>query len=454
MNMNMNPSSSVSESISWVGKWTFVLAAAGSAVGLGNIWGFPYKAGTEGGSAFVLIYLGCILVVGLPIMMAEIMIGRRARKSPVNAMKIAAMDSGQSSNWQAVGWGGLVSGILILSFYSVIAGICLNYIGIAAMPNTSISSVEQFNLVTASAPRLLFWHTVFIGFNIAILAAGVIGGIERMVRLLMPTLFVLMIIMVINAMINGDFIRGLSFLFSPNFSDVDATTFLRAMGQAFFSLSLGMGSIMCYGSYMPKEENIFKTSLTVAGLDTLIAILAGLAIFPIIFAYGMEPEAGPGLVFISLLSVFVDMPFGNILGPAFFTLLSIAALSSAISLLEPSVAYFEEEKITSRFTAAMSLGLLAWFIGLGSVLSFNEWSDKAFIGDLNFLDSIDYLANQFLMPIGGMMVAIFAGWFLKPDLALDEFSGIQLKVFNTWRFFIRFISPTLVAAVFIYQLTS
>jgi len=452
--MNMNPSRSVSESISWVGKWTFVLAAAGSAVGLGNIWGFPYKAGTEGGSAFVLIYLGCILVVGLPIMMAEIMIGRRARKSPVNAMKIAAMDSGQSSNWQAVGWGGLVSGILILSFYSVIAGICLNYIGIAAMPNTSISSVEQFNLVTASAPRLLFWHTVFIGFNIAILAAGVIGGIERMVRLLMPTLFVLMIIMVINAMINGDFIRGLSFLFSPNFSDVDATTFLRAMGQAFFSLSLGMGSIMCYGSYMPKEENIFKTSLTVAGLDTLIAILAGLAIFPIIFAYGMEPEAGPGLVFISLLSVFVDMPFGNILGPAFFTLLSIAALSSAISLLEPSVAYFEEEKITSRFTAAMSLGLLAWFIGLGSVLSFNEWSDKAFIGDLNFLDSIDYLANQFLMPIGGMMVAIFAGWFLKPDLALDEFSGIQLKVFNTWRFFIRFISPTLVAAVFIYQLTS
>ncbi|MDA9292696.1 sodium-dependent transporter [Gammaproteobacteria bacterium] len=452
--MNINSSSSVSESISWVGKWTFVLAAAGSAVGLGNIWGFPYKAGTEGGSAFVLIYLGCILVVGLPIMMAEIMIGRRARRSPVNAMKIAAMDSGQSSKWQAVGWGGLVSGILILSFYSVIAGICLNYIGIAAMPNTSISSVEQFNLVTASAPRLLFWHTVFIGFNIAILAAGVIGGIERMVRLLMPTLFVLMIIMVINAMINGDFIRGLSFLFSPNFSDVDATTFLRAMGQAFFSLSLGMGSIMCYGSYMPKEENIFKTSLTVAGLDTLIAILAGLAIFPIIFAYGMEPEAGPGLVFISLLSVFVDMPFGNILGPAFFTLLSIAALSSAISLLEPSVAYFEEEKITSRFAAAMSLGLLAWFIGLGSVLSFNEWSDKAFIGDLNFLDSIDYLANQFLMPIGGMMVAIFAGWFLKPDLALDEFSGIQLKVFNTWRFFIRFISPTLVAAVFIYQLTS
>ena len=255
-------------------------------------------------------------------------------------------------------------------------------------------------------------------------------------------------------MINGDFARGLNFLFAPDFSEVDATTFLRAMGQAFFSLSLGMGSIMCYGSYMPQEENIFKTSLTVAGLDTLIAILAGLAIFPIIFAYGLEPGAGPGLVFVSLLSAFVDMPFGNIVGPAFFALLSIAALSSAISLLEPSVAYFEEEKIVSRFSAALTLGLFAWIIGIGSVLSFNDWSDISFIGDLNFLDSIDYLANQFLMPIGGMMVAIFAGWFLKPDLALNEFTGIHLIIFKIWRFFIKFISPVLVAAVFVYQLVS
>ena len=452
--MNGNTSSKINETVSWVGKWTFVLAAAGSAVGLGNIWGFPYKAGTEGGGAFVLIYLLCILAVGLPIMMAEIMIGRRARKSPVNAMKTAAIDSGQTGKWQAVGWGGLISGILILSFYSVIAGICLNYIIIAAFPTPDISSLEQFNIVTASPSRLLFWHSIFIALNIIIISAGVIGGIERMVRLLMPMLFVLMMVMVINAMINGDFARGLNFLFAPDFSEVDATTFLRAMGQAFFSLSLGMGSIMCYGSYMPQEENIFKTSLTVAGLDTLIAILAGLAIFPIIFAYGLEPGAGPGLVFVSLLSAFIDMPLGNIIGPAFFALLSIAALSSAISLLEPSVAYFEEEKIVSRFSAALTLGLFAWVIGIGSVLSFNDWSDISFIGDLNFLDSIDYLANQFLMPIGGMMVAIFAGWFLKPDLALDEFSGIDLTIFKIWRFFIKFISPVLVAAVFIYQLVS
>ena len=452
--MHSKHSSQINETISWVGKWTFVLAAAGSAVGLGNIWGFPYKAGTEGGGAFVLIYLLCILAVGLPIMMAEIIIGRRARKSPVNAMKTAAIDSGKTSNWQVVGWSGLISGILILSFYSVIAGICLNYILISASPAADVTSVEQFGIVTSSSGRLLFWHSIFIALNILIISAGVVDGIERMVRLLMPMLFILMLVMVINAMINGDFARGLSFLFAPDFSQVDATTFLRAMGQAFFSLSLGMGSIMCYGSYMPQNENIFKTSLTVAGLDTLIAILAGLAIFPIIFAYGMEPGTGPGLVFVSLLSAFVDMPFGNIVGPAFFALLSIAALSSAISLLEPSVAYFEEEKIVSRFSAAMILGLFAWFIGIGSVLSFNDWSDISFIGNLNFLDSIDYLTNQFLMPLGGMMVAIFAGWFLKSNLALDELSSSHILIFKIWKFFIKFISPVLVASVFVYQLVS
>ena len=228
--MSENSSSTINETVSWVGRWTFVLAAAGSAVGLGNIWGFPYKAGTEGGGAFVLIYLICILAVGLPIMMAEIMIGRRARKSPVNAMKIAAIDSGQSGKWQAVGWGGLISGILILSFYSVIAGICLNYILISAFPNSEISSLTQFNEVTSSPLKLTFWHSIFIGLNILIISAGVISGIERMVRLLMPMLFILMMVMVINAMINGDFAKGLNFLFAPDFSEVDATTFLRAMG--------------------------------------------------------------------------------------------------------------------------------------------------------------------------------------------------------------------------------
>lgn len=438
--------------ITWIGKWTFILAAAGSAVGLGNIWGFPYKAGTNGGGAFVLIYLGCILMIGLPIMMAEIIIGRRARKSPVNAMKNGAIESGASPKWQIVGWGGLLSGILILSFYSVLAGICLNYIGISAGANSAMSSVEEFSRATASATNLLFWHTVFISLNIFIIAYGVISGIERVINFMMPVLFILIIIMVLNAMINGDFMRGLSFMFSPDFSQVTPATFLSAMGQAFFSLSLGMGSIMCYGSYMPDDENIFKTSLTVAGLDTLIAIMAGLAIFPIIFAYGLDAASGPNLVFVSMLSAFSDMPFGNLLGPVFFILLSIAALSSSISLLEPSVAYFDEEKIVSRPVAAISLGFIAWLLGIGSLLSFNLWSDKTFIAGFDFLGSMDFITNQLLMPLGGMFVAIFAGWFLSTKIVVEELSEGQEKVFNMWKFFIKFVSPVLVAAVFINQL--
>ena len=209
---------------------------------------------------------------------------------------------------------------------------------------------------------------------------------------------------------------------------------------------------MCYGSYMPDDENIFKTSLTVAGLDTLIAIMAGLAIFPIIFAYGLDAASGPNLVFVSMLSAFSDMPFGNLLGPVFFILLSIAALSSSISLLEPSVAYFDEEKILSRPVAAISLGFIAWLLGIGSLLSFNLWSDKTFIAGFDFLGSMDFITNQLLMPLGGMFVAIFAGWFLSTKIVVEELSEGQEKVFNIWKFFIKFVSPVLVAAVFINQL--
>ena len=328
------------ETLTWVGKWTFILAAAGSAVGLGNIWGFPYKAGTNGGGAFVLIYLACILIIGLPIMISEIMLGKRYRGSPVSTMKAAAKESNNSASWQVIGWGGLIAGIIILSFYSVLAGICLNYIFISLGLEGEIDSLAKFQEVTSSPLQLLFWHSLFIVITASIIAAGVISGIERMVKLLMPMLFILMIVMVINAVINGNFSQALNFLFSPDFSAVTANTFLSAMGQAFFSLSLGMGAIMCYGAYMSADQDIYESSGIVAGLDTLIAMLAGLAIFPIIFAYGVEPNSGPGLVFISLLSIFADLPLGNLVGGLFFLLLSIAALSSSISLLEPSVAFY------------------------------------------------------------------------------------------------------------------
>ena len=405
---------------SWIGKWTFILAATGSAVGLGNIWGFPYKAGTNGGGAFVLIYLGCILIIGIPIMISEIILGRRSGNSPINAMRYIAIESNRSSSWQIVGWSGIFAGILILSFYSVIAGICLNYIFISATSSGAISSSEQFSNVISSPLNLILWHTVFMILTALIVSAGIKDGIGRMVKILMPLLGFLMIFMVIYSIINGDFSSAISFLFAPDFSNVTSDTLLQAMGQAFFSLSLGMGSIMAYGAYMPKEQKVVGTSFTVASLDTLIAILAGLAIFPIIFAFNLEPNSGPGLVFVSMLSAFNQMQFGQFIGPLFFILLSVAALSSSISLLEPGVAYMSEENILSRKGSAQIISFFVWVLGIGSALSFNIWSDFSLIGGRNFLDSMDFIANQILLPLGGMLIAIFVGWFMKKSLIVDE----------------------------------
>ena len=435
----------------WIGKWTFILAATGSAVGLGNIWGFPYKAGTNGGGAFVLIYLGCILIIGIPIMISEIILGRRSGNSPINAMRFIAIESNRSSSWQIVGWSGIFAGILILSFYSVIAGICLNYIFISATSSGAISSPEQFSNVISSPINLILWHTVFMILTALIVSAGIKDGIGRMVKILMPLLGFLMIFMVIYSIINGDFTSAMSFLFAPDFSNVTSDTLLQAMGQAFFSLSLGMGSIMAYGAYMPKEQKVVGTSFTVASLDTLIAILAGLAIFPIIFAFNLEPNSGPGLVFVSMLSAFNQMQFGQFIGPLFFILLSVAALSSSISLLEPGVAYMSEENILSRRGSAQIISFFVWILGIGSALSFNIWSDFSLIGDRNFLDSMDFIANQILLPLGGMLIAIFVGWFMKKSLIEDELGPINTNLYVLWRFFVKFIAPACVGYVFYRQ---
>tara|TARA_X000000950_G_scaffold94141_1_gene118583 strand:- start:397 stop:1740 length:1344 start_codon:yes stop_codon:yes gene_type:complete len=436
----------------WIGKWTFILAATGSAVGLGNIWGFPYKAGTNGGGAFVLIYLLCILMIGIPIMISEIIIGRRSGNSPINAMKKTAIASNSSSVWQFVGWSGITAGILILSFYSVIAGICMNYIFISAFSSGEISSTDQFSDVISSPLNLIFWHTLFMFLTALIVSAGVKDGIGRMVKILMPMLGFLMIFMVIYSMINGNFSQAMSFLFAPDFSSITSETLLQAMGQAFFSLSLGMGSIMAYGAYMPKDQKVINTSFTVGSLDTLIAMLAGLAIFPIIFAFNLEPNSGPGLVFISILSAFNQMQFGQIIGPLFFMLLSIAALSSSISLLEPGVAYLAEEDILSRKRSAQVISIFIWILGIGSALSFNIWSDFNLISDKNFLDSMDFIANQILLPLGGMLIAIFVGWFMKINFIRDELGATSKIVFILWRFFIRFIAPVCVASIFLSQI--
>jgi NSS family neurotransmitter:Na+ symporter len=384
-------------------------------------------------------------------MISEIIIGRKAGNSPINAMKNVALESKTSSSWQIVGWSGIFAGILILSFYSVIAGICLNYIFIAASSSGAVSSPDQFSNVISSPVNLIFWHTLFIVMTALIVSAGIKDGIGRMVKILMPMLGFLMIFMVVYSMINGDFTKAISFLFAPDFSNVTSDTLLQAMGQAFFSLSLGMGSIMAYGAYMPKDQQVVSSSFTVASLDTLIAMLAGLAIFPIIFAFNLEPNSGPGLVFVSMLSAFNQMQFGQFIGPLFFVLLSVAALSSSISLLEPGVAYLSEEGILSRKRSAEIISFFIWILGIGSALSFNVWSDVEIIPDKNFLDSMDFIANQILLPLGGMLIAIFVGWFMKESLIRDQIGQTNNALYLMWRFFVKFIAPLCVGYIFYRQ---
>lgn len=430
----------------WIGKWTFVLAATGSAVGLGNIWGFPYKAGTEGGGAFVLIYLLCIVLIGLPIMLSEILIGRRSGNSPINSMKKSAIDSDVSSAWQGVGWIGISAGILILSFYSVIAGICLKYIFVSASSN-DLDTAGQFLSIVNSPKELMLWHTIFMGLTMFIVSAGVKKGIGRMVKILMPMLGLLLIFMVVYGIINGAFKEALSFLFKPDFTKITSDTFLVAMGQAFFSLSLGMGSIMAYGAYMSKDQNIASTSVSVGALDTLVAIMAGLAVFPIIFAIqGLEASGGPGLVFISLQTAFNTMDFGNIIGPIFFILLSVAALSSSISILEPGVAYLAEEGYLSRTKSAIIISITCWVIGIGTAFGFDQ------DGNNLFQANVELISVNIMQPLGGMLIAIFIGWFMKESLIKDELGNINQAIYQIWRIFIKFVAPIGVGIVLISQL--
>ena len=387
-------------------------------------------------------------------MISEILIGRRSGNSPINAMKKSAIDSGASSLWQLVGWTGIIAGVLILSFYSVIAGICLNYIFIAASPNELITSSEQFGQVISSPTNLLIWHTVFMFLTLLIVSAGVEDGIGRMVKILMPLLGFLLLFMVIYGAINGAFLEALSFLFAPDFSNVGTDTFLSAMGQAFFSMSLGMGSIMAYGAYMPKEQEIVSTSFSVGSLDTLVAILAGLAIFPIIFAFNLEPGSGPGLVFVSLLSAFNQMEFGQLIGPIFFILLSIAALSSSISILEPGVAYLAEEEFLTRKQSAIVISILCWVIGIGTATGFNIFSVVDSSGEsINpFLNTMELISVQILQPLGGMLIAIFIGWFMNESLIKNEIPQINPFLYSIWRFFIKYVAPLSVAFIFISQI--
>ncbi len=443
----------------WSSRWAFILAATGSAVGLGNIWKFPYITGENGGGAFVLVYLACIGIIGIPVMMSEIMLGRRGRQSPINTMYDLAVESGHNPNWKWLGWLGVLAGFLILSYYSVVAGWSLAYVfrtANGAFTGATADGVKSlfFDKFLEHPETLLFWHTVFMAMTMIIVARGVKSGLEQAVKLLMPTLFLLLLILVGYAMSNEEaFMAGLSFMFKPDFLALSWGAVLTAMGHAFFTLSLGMGAIMVYGSYLSRSASIAKTTFMIAIADTVVALLAGIAIFPLIFANQMEPGAGPGLVFISLPLAFGHMPGGELFGTLFFILLSFAAWTSSISLLEPVVTWLVENFHLRRGAATIYAGIFTWLLGIASVFSFNSWAfEFEFAGQVKengIFDILDIATANFMLPLGGLFIAIFAAWFMSRDASRDELDLGEGVRYNLWRLLVKFITPIAILIVFL-----
>jgi len=438
----------------WASRLGFILAAAGSAVGLGNVWKFPYIAGNNGGGAFVLVYLVCICIVGLPIMMAEFMLGRHTRRDAVGAFIHL---EGKRSFWLAAGWVSVGAAFLILSYYSVVAGWTLDYVYRALAGSFSGQSPEtiegMFGALIGDGPRQILWHFVFVALCLGIVIGGVQKGIERWSKILMPILFALLALLFVNGLLSKGAWQGITFMFRPDFHRLTAGSVLEALGHAFFTLSLGMAAMITYGSYLSKQEDLLAASLRVVLLDTVIALMAGLAIFSVVFSVGMEPAAGPGLVFKTIPVVFSQLPGGYLLAIVFFLLLSFAALTSAISLLEAQVAYLIDERGWERKRATAFLAGLAFVVGIPTALSYNSLAEWKVIGDRVFFDSADLIASNYLLPVAGLLIAVYVGWFWSGSEEKEELiAGGAGWVYPLWHFLIRFVSPVAVAVVLFFKM--
>lgn len=438
----------------WSSKMAFVLAVTGSAVGLGNIWRFPYVAGENGGGAFVLVYLVCVVAIGMPVMMSEILIGRRGRRNPVATMELLGREEGGSANWRYVGLMGVVGGIFILSWYSVIAGWTLSYIVKSAsgvFVNASPAEVvEIHSSFMGSALQGGVVHTVFMAITVFVVARGVERGLEQAVRFMVPALLLMMLVLLGYAISSGSFAAGVEFLFTPKFSELQWSGVLAAMGQAFFTLSIGMGAIMAYGAYLPEETSINATSGTVVAADTAIAILAALVVFPLVFANNLNVGEGPSLVFQTLPLAFGQMPGGAFFSTVFFVLLSFAAWTSAIGLMEPAVAWVMENWNKQRVFAAVAIGATIWLLGFGSVFSFNLWKDVELFHGTVF-ESLMFVTNDLLLPIGGMLIAVFAGWVMCRNSTAEELGGAG-TAYKAWRIGARFVAPVGIFVVLFFAI--
>ncbi len=440
----------------WGSKLGFVLAAAGSAVGLGNIWKFPYITGENGGGAFVLVYLACIALVGLPVMIAEILLGRASQKSPVGAFR--ALGGGF---WVVFGGLGVLGGFVILSYYSVVAGWAMHYTYLAISGRIvdlgPDGVVPLFGELFASNGLNLFWHTVFMALTIGVVWGGVNKGIERWARILMPVLGGLMLILLVNGLTLGGFGQALDFVFGFRTENLTAAGVLEALGHAFFTLSLGMGAMLTYGSYLSRDDDIVSSGITISVLDTAIALTACMVLFPIIFTYGMQPGEGPGLVFVSIPIALAQMPAGTFFAIVFFALLVFAALTSAISLLEVVTSYLIDEKGWLRHKATVWAGVIIALIGVPSALS----GGTALFGDgfaavfgRNWFDTFDYLATNWMLPLGGLGIALFTAWKVDDAIRRGEFQhGARLALFyRGWLLLLKFVVPVGIVLVFLHAI--
>ncbi len=445
----------------WSSRIGFLLASIGAAVGLGNIWKFPYTLGSAGGSAFVIVYLVAIFVVAMPIMMGEMVIGRRGRLSAPNTMRKLAAEAGASKAWAGLGWMGVVAVFLVLSFFSVVAGWSLAYVlktATGAFVGLSPGDAGgAFGAFLHAPGQVTFWHLVFMGFTVFVVSRGINSGIEKAMNVLMPGLFLMLVGLVVYALTQGAASEALDYLFVPDFSLLTPDVVLAAVGQAFFSVNVGIGAVLTYSAYLPANVNLPRAAVTISLGDTLIALLAGLAIFPIVFANGLDPAAGPGLIFVTLSAAFGQMSGGVFFGSVFFLFVFVAALTSSIAMLELMVSRAEEGKNASRSRAAILIGGAAFLFGLLTVGSFSWWEDVRLlpgvplIGDRSIFDFLDNLVTNFMLPIGGMLFALFAGWRISTETAREEL-GLGDTLFGVWRFLVRFVAPLAVGAVFVSQL--
>ena len=443
-----------SERATFGSKFGAILATAGSAVGLGNIWRFPYMLGANGGAAFLLIYLICVVLLGLPVMISEFYIGKHTHRNAVGAFKEMA----PGTKWSLIGYNGVIAAFLILGFYAVVSGWTIEYI-IQAFSGTlhgkdAASFQADFEMFSSSTVRPIIWTIAFILLTHVIIISGVKDGIERASKVMMPALFFILIALCIRSVTLPGAEKGLEFFFNPDFSKITSSVVLSAMGQTFFSLSIGMGCLITYASYFNKTTNIQNTALQVTALDTLVSVLAGVMIFPAVFCFGITPTAGPELVFITLPNVFEQLPLGWLWSVVFFILLALAALTSTISLHEVATAYTHEEFKISRTKAAWLVSAGVMVLGIVSSLSFGVLKDFT-IGGLTFFSLLDYVTAKIMLPLGGMFICIYVGYRVDRKILKAELTNegtLPFYFFNTYAFFMKYIAPIAIAMIFLNEL--